>query len=298
MAFYNKHPIPQNIVFSSEYENESSRVLEALKKDKNKKIEFFFPKIKSRRKELLEMGELNLIRDIENHYRKKSVIEEGLYKIYTTLSLKRYPRKIECFDISNIQGKDAVASMSVSVEGKASKQDYRKFKITCKDTPDDFAMMREVITRRYGKLPENEFPDVILIDGGLGQINAAGEVFRELGKDGISDLLSLAKRDEEVYKYGENIPYVFSKDQEALKIFQRVRDEAHRFGITYHRKLRSKRVLSSELDEVEGIGEKRKAVLLKEFGSVSKIAKEDIESLSRFVPRNVAENILEKLRKK
>lgn len=112
------------------------------------------------------MGELNLIRDVENYYRKKSVVEEGLYKIYTTLELKRYPRKIECFDISNIQGKDAVASMSVSVEGKASKQDYRKFKITCKDTPDDFAMMREVITRRYGKLPENEFPDVILIDGG------------------------------------------------------------------------------------------------------------------------------------
>lgn len=298
MAFYNKHPIPQNVVFSGKYENESSRILEALKKDKNKKIEFFFPKIKSRRKELLEMGELNLIRDVENYYRKKSVVEEGLYKIYTTLELKRYPRKIECFDISNIQGKDAVASMSVSVEGKASKQDYRKFKITCKDTPDDFAMMREVITRRYGKLPEIEFPDVILIDGGLGQINAAGEVFRELGKDGISDLLSLAKRDEEVYKYGENVPYVFSKDQEALKIFQRVRDEAHRFGITYHRKLRSKRVLSSELDEVEGIGEKRKAVLLKEFGSVSKIAKEDVESLSGFVPRNVAENILEKLRKK
>ncbi len=298
MAFYNKHPIPQNIVFSSEYENESRRILEALEKVKNKKIEFFFPKIKSRRKELLEMGELNLTRDIENYYRKKSVVEEGLYKLYTTLELKRYPRKIECFDISNIQGKDAVASMSVSVEGKASKQDYRKFKITCKDTPDDFAMIREVITRRYGKLPENEFPDIILIDGGLGQINAAGEVFRELGKDGISDLLSLAKRDEEVYKYGENIPYVFSKDQEALKIFQRVRDEAHRFGITYHRKLRSKRVLSSELDEVEGIGEKRKAILLKEFGSVSKIVKEDVETLSRFVPRNVAENILEKLRKK
>ena len=94
------------------------------------------------------------------------------------------------------------------------------------------------------------------------------------------------------------MPYIFSKDQEALKIFQRVRDEAHRFGITYHRKLRSKRVLSSELDEVEGVGEKRKAVLLKEFGSVTKIAKEDVNSISRFVPRNVAENILEKLRKK
>lgn len=242
------------------------------------------------------MGELNLTKDIDNYYRKKSVVEEGLYKIYTTLQLTRYPRKIECFDISNIQGKDAVASMSVSVEGRASKKDYRKFKITCKDTPDDFEMMREVITRRYGKLDESEFPDIVLIDGGLGQINAAGEIFRELGKDGIAELLSLAKRDEEVYKYGEKEPYRFAKDQEALKIFQRVRDEAHRFGITYHRKLRSKRVLKSQLDDIEGIGEKRKNILLKEFGSVAGISKESVESLSRFIPKGVAENLLEKLK--
>lgn len=296
MAFYNKHPVPQSIVFSSEYEAESEYILEALKRIGNRKVQFHFPKIKSRRKELLEMGELNLEKDIDNYYRKKSVIEEGLYKIYTTLQLTRYPRKIECFDISNIQGKDAVASMSVSVEGRASKKDYRKFKITCKDTPDDFQMMREVITRRYGKLEESEFPDVVLIDGGLGQINAAGEVFRELGKDGIAELLSLAKRDEEIYKYGESEPYRFPKDQEALKIFQRVRDEAHRFGITYHRKLRSKRVLKSQLDDIEGIGEKRKTILLKEFGSIARISQESVESLSRFIPKSVAENVLEKLK--
>lgn len=295
-AFYSKHPIPKNIVFQPELEEKLSLVKEILQIQKKQKIEFHFPKIKSRRKELLEMGELNLSRDIESHFKKKSVIEEGLYKIYTELSLKRYPRKIECFDISNIQGKDAVASMSVSVEGRASKKDYRKFKITCKDTPDDFAMMREVITRRYSKLPEHEFPDIVLIDGGLGQINAAGEVFREIGKDGIAELLSLAKRDEEIYKYGESTPYSFPKEWEALKIFQRVRDEAHRFGITYHRKLRSKRVISSELDKVEGVGAKRKEILIKEFGSVKKILQEDIDSLSRFVPRKVAENILNTLK--
>lgn len=297
LSFYTKHPLPNSIVFQSEYEKESEQILEALKKIKNRKIEFHFPKIKSRRKELLEMGKLNLERDIENYYRKKSVVEEGLYMLYTTLQLTRYPRKIECFDISNTQGKDAVASMSVSIEGRASKKDYRKFKITCKDTPDDFQMMREVITRRYGKLEESQFPDIILIDGGIGQINAAGEVLRELGKDGISDLLSLAEREEEVYKYGEKEPYIFSKDQEALKIFQRVRDEAHRFGVTYHRKLRSKRVLKSELDDIEGVGTKRKTVLLKEFGSIERIKNESIESLIRFVPRKVAENILEKLKK-
>ena len=295
-AFYSKHPIPKSIVFQEKMEDELNLVREILELQREKKVEFHFPKIKSRRKELLEMGELNISRDIESYFKKKSVVEEGLYKIYTELSLKKYPRKIECFDISNIQGKDAVASMSVSVEGRASKKDYRKFKITCKDTPDDFAMMREVITRRYSKLPEHEFPDIVLIDGGLGQINAAGEVFKEIGKDGIAELLSLAKRDEEIYKYGEAIPYSFPKEWEALKIFQRVRDEAHRFGITYHRKLRSKRVISSELDKVEGVGAKRREVLLKEFGSVKKILEEDVDSLARFVPRKVAENILDTLK--
>lgn len=297
-AFYSKHPIPKSIVFQEKMEDKLNLVREILELQRGKKVEFHFPKIKSRRKELLEMGELNISRDIESYFKKKSVVEEGLYKIYTELSLKKYPRKIECFDISNIQGKDAVASMSVSVEGRASKKDYRKFKITCKDTPDDFAMMREVITRRYSKLPEHEFPDIVLIDGGLGQINAAGEVFKEIGKDGIAELLSLAKRDEEIYKYGESVPYSFPKEWEALKIFQRVRDEAHRFGITYHRKLRSKRVISSELDKVEGVGTKRREVLLKEFGSVKKILEEDIDSLARFVPRKVAENILDTLKNK
>ena len=297
-AFYSKHPIPKSIVFQEKMEDELNLVREILELQRGKKVEFHFPKIKSRRKELLEMGELNISRDIESYFKKKSVVEEGLYKIYTELSLKKYPRKIECFDISNIQGKDAVASMSVSVEGRASKKDYRKFKITCKDTPDDFAMMREVITRRYSKLPEHEFPDIVLIDGGLGQINAAGEVFKEIGKDGIAELLSLAKRDEEIYKYGESVPYSFPKEWEALKIFQRVRDEAHRFGITYHRKLRSKRVISSELDKVEGVGTKRREVLLKEFGSVKKILEEDVEPLARFVPRKVAENILDTLKNK
>lgn len=297
-AFYSKHPVPKSIVFQEKMEDELNLVREILELQRGKKVEFHFPKIKSRRKELLEMGELNISRDIESYFKKKSVVEEGLYKIYTELSLKRYPRKIECFDISNIQGKDAVASMSVSVEGRASKKDYRKFKITCKDTPDDFAMMREVITRRYSKLPEHEFPDIVLIDGGLGQINAAGEVFKEIGKDGIAELLSLAKRDEEIYKYGESVPYSFPKEWEALKIFQRVRDEAHRFGITYHRKLRSKRVISSELDKVGGVGAKRREVLLKEFGSVKKILEEDVDSLARFVPRKVAENILDTLKNK
>lgn len=293
ITYYSKYPIPKNIIFHESLESEIQKIESLFQGIFNKKPSFFFPKIKSRRRELLDMGILNLHRDIENFYNKKSVVEKGLNDLYTKLNLRRFPFKIECFDISNIQGKDAVASMSVAVEGKKAKKLYRKFKITTKDTPDDFQMMREVIERRYSKLPENEFPDIILIDGGLGQINAVGEILKNLGKDGISELLSIAKREEEIYKYTENSPYLFSKSDEALKILQRVRDEAHRFGVTYHRLLRNKRVISSELDAIPGIGPKRKEILLKTFGSVKQIKKATLSDLEKIVPKQLAIKIKE-----
>lgn len=294
MSFYSKYILPKNIVLDAEYEANFEIVIKALSLENTKK-RFHFPKIKSRRKELLEMAYKNLDRDLETYYSKKDSIEKGIKELYYTLNLTRFPIKIECFDISNIQGKDAVASMSVSVDGRASKKDYRKFKIKCKDTPDDFSMMREVIQRRYSKLEPKDFPDVILIDGGLGQINSAGEILEKLGKAHIADLLSLAKRDEEIYKYGENLPYSLSKDSEALKMFQRVRDEAHRFGITYHRKLRSKRIVSSELDKITGIGTVRKKALFEKFGTISAIKNASLEELSKIIPKNIAEKIKKEL---
>lgn len=296
MSYYSKHILPKSLVLDAEYKNELSVVVKALTIEDSKKKEFHFPKIKSRRKELLDMAYKNLERDIESYFSKKDTIEKGIKDLHDILGLKRFPRKIECFDISNIQGKDAVASMSVSIEGRAARKEYRKFKIRCKDTPDDFSMMREVIERRYSKLPDIEFPDVILIDGGLGQINSAGEVLERLGKIHLSELLSLAERNEEIYKYGESIPYILSKDMEALKIFQRVRDEAHRFGITYHRKLRSKRIISSELDKIDGIGEVRRKKLLTKFGSISAIKKASIEELKEIIPEKVALEIKNKIR--
>ena len=296
MSYYSKHILPKSLVLDAEYKNELSVVVKALTIEDSKKKEFHFPKIKSRRKELLDMAYKNLERDIESYFSKKDTIEKGIKDLHDILELKRFPRKIECFDISNIQGKDAVASMSVSIEGRAARKEYRRFKIRCKDTPDDFSMMREVIERRYSKLPDIEFPDVILIDGGLGQINSAGEVLERLGKIHLSELLSLAERNEEIYKYGESIPYVLSKDMEALKIFQRVRDEAHRFGITYHRKLRSKRIISSELDKIDGIGEVRRKKLLTKFGSISAIKKASIEELKEIIPEKVALEIKNKIR--
>lgn len=295
LSYYRKYPLPKSIVLEEKYQQVLEEGISHLEMLFEKKIERHFPKIKSRRGELLDMALLNLEKDIENFHLKREVIEEGMKELYSFLGLKHFPRRIECFDISNIQGKDAVASMSVSIEGKAAKGEYRKFKIQCKDIPDDFAMMREVIYRRYSKLEAKDFPDIILIDGGLGQINSAGAVLEELGKIQFTDLLSLAKRDEEVYKYGEGLPYSIPKDKEALKIFQRVRDEAHRFGITYHRKLRSKRVISSELDTIEGIGEVRKKKLLKKFSSVAGVKAATLEELEECVPKNVAIRIKEEL---
>lgn len=295
--YYFKHPIPNNIIFQTEYEEEKEIIEEWLRLKKGKKIAISFPKIDGRRKKLLDMAYLNINKDIVSYYNKKNVIEEGMSKLYTSLNLKNFPRIIECFDISNTQGTNPVAAMTVSVEGRASKKDYRKFKITSKDTPDDYQMMREVIYRRYSKLEEKDFPDVILIDGGLGQINVAGEVLRELKKDNIADLLSLAEREELVYKYGEGEPYRFSHSDEALKILIRVRDEAHRFGITFHRKLRSKRVIKSELDDISGIGKVRRDKLLKHFGSVKEIEKASVEEISKIVPEKVAVEILKKIKK-
>lgn len=295
MSFYSKHILPKSVVLDAKYEENFDIVIKALEKESSVKKEFHFPKIKSRRKELLDMAYTNLDRDLELYYSKKDSIEKGIKDLYYTLKLKKFPLKIECFDISNIQGKDAVASMTVSVEGRAAKKEYRKFKIRCKDTPDDFSMMREVIERRYGKLERKDFPDTILIDGGIGQINAAAEALKKIDKFGISDLLSLAEREEEVYKYGENSPYIFDRSSEALKILQRVRDEAHRFGITFHRQLRSKRIISSELDKIEGIGNIRKKALLSKFSSVSAIKKASLEELAEVVPRSIAEKIKNEL---
>ena len=298
MRYYSKNYPPKKIIFSDELEGEKELLKEWFEKSFDRNIEIFFPKILSRKRELLDMAKLNLQDEIETYYRKKTVLENGLTTIYKTLLLKQYPRRIECFDISNISGKDAVASMSVAIEGRTTPKEYRKFKITCKDTPDDFAMMREVVTRRYSKLKIEEFPNMILIDGGLGQINAVGAILESIGKGGIADLISLAKREEEVYKYGESTPYIFDKTDESIKIFQRVRDEAHRFGITYHRQLRSKRVLTSDLDEIHGIGDKRKHNLIEKFETLDGIYNAPLEELKKIVPEKIALEIKKTERKK
>lgn len=297
IEYYEKYPIIKNIILDNNYKENAELISEMMLVTNNKKINFHFPLIKSRRKDILDMAYLNLENEINNYYQKKKNVEQALSKLKEKLYLKKMPIRIECFDISNIQGKDAVASMSVALYGKSEKKEYRKFKITIKDTPDDFLMMEEVIFRRYSKIEEKDYPDLILIDGGKGQLSSVKKILEKIKIYGKIDVISIAKREEEVFKPEETEPYILDKNSEELKILQRLRDEAHRFGITYHRLLRQKRIIKSEIMEIEGIGEKRGKELLKKFKSVKEIYNASLEELQEIVPEKTAIKIKERGRK-
>ena len=196
------------------------------------------------------------------------------------LGLEKPPYRMECFDISHIQGAETVASMVVFEGGMPKKSDYRRFKIkSTEGKPDDFLSMREVTQRRYGDLPEEDLPDLIVIDGGKGQLSSALEIIRGAGHADVP-VVGLAKQFELVFKEGESEPVVLPRHSQALYLIERIRDEAHRFAITYHRKLRGKRNLVSILDHIVGIGPARRKALWSAFGSIAKIKAADVEKLA------------------
>lgn len=196
------------------------------------------------------------------------------------LGLKKAPNRMECFDISHIQGAETVASMVVFEGGRPKKSDYRRFKIrSTEGKPDDFLSMREVTQRRYGDLPEEELPDLIVIDGGKGQLSSALEIIRGAGHANVP-VVGLAKQFELVFREGESDPVVLPRHSQALYLIERIRDEAHRFAITYHRKLRGKRNLVSILDHIVGIGPARRKALWSAFGSLAKIKGASVEELA------------------
>lgn len=216
----------------------------------------------------------------------------ALQALQKDLHLSVLPSTIECFDISNTQGSDSVASMVVFVDGKPRRSEYRKFKIRSVQGPNDFASMEEVIRRHYGRLVEEKsaFPDLIMVDGGKGQLSSAVGILRGLGVT-EQPIIGLAKRLEEVYVPDAGDPLLIPKDSAGLRLLQQVRDEAHRFAITFHRSLRSKRTLRTELLDVPGIGEKRAAELLARFGSVEGVRQATVEQLADVVGATAAENV-------
>jgi excinuclease ABC subunit C len=207
--------------------------------------------------------------------------------------LEELPRRIECFDISHIQGAETVASMVVWEDGAMKKSDYRKFQVKTVTGVDDFAAMREVVGRRYKRLLEDKkpFPSLILIDGGLGQLHAAADALAEIGVQ-IQPLASIAKREEIIYVHGqESDPIVLDRRSPVLHLVQKIRDESHRFAVTYHRKRREIRDRDSELDAIPGVGPRTRQRLLEHFGSVRGIRQANPDALTAVVNASVAEKI-------
>lgn len=243
------------------------------------------------RAKLLEVSERNARQhkiDMLKHMEKRDPEQRTdrlLERIKSDFRLTELPRHIECFDNSNIQGSNPVASCVVFRDGKPSKKDYRHFNIKTVVGPDDFASMKEVLTRRYTRLmAEGEgLPQLIVVDGGKGQLSAAVEALDEMGLRGVIAVVGIAKRLEEIYFPGDSVPLYIDKNSESLRVVQHLRDEAHRFGITHHRNRRSKGQVVSALDSIKGIGEKTREALLIHFKSLKRIKEADMDDIASVV---------------
>ncbi|MBI2356087.1 MAG: excinuclease ABC subunit UvrC [Candidatus Doudnabacteria bacterium] len=281
-----------------------------------KKVPFISVPKKGQKLKLIKLGQENAKQYLESQSDKKLLEEarlmSALKELQRVLNLKTLPGRIEAYDISNIQGKNAVGSMIVFDFGRPKKEDYRRFKIKFQDTPDDYAMMREMLTRRFMRsviaseakqsqkeiaaspaAPRNDktwpLPDLILIDGGKGQLSVAKKVIHMYNLNIAT--IGLAKKLEEIFVPGQPKSLILQPNSIALFLLQRIRDEAHRFAITYHRKLRSKASRLSTLDEIAGIGPAKKKMLLTTFGSVAQIRKATLGELARVVGNSAAEKI-------
>ncbi len=250
-------------------------------------VTFIIPQ-RGDKSKLLEVSERNARQhkiDMLKHLERKNPEERTerlLKRMQADFRLTELPHHIECFDNSNIQGTNPVASCVVFRDGKPSKKDYRHFNIKTVEGPDDFASMKEVLTRRYTRLmAEGEgLPQLIVVDGGKGQLSAAVEALDAMGLRGTIAVVGIAKRLEEIYFPGDSVPLYIDKNSESLRVVQQLRDEAHRFGITHHRNRRSKGQTVSALDSIKGIGEKTREALLTHFRSVKRIKEADLDDLA------------------
>ena len=285
-----------------QYGTESREIISNLIPNLDLKIEVITPQIGDKRK-LLDMSMKNVVyfrrekaeRKAAEASASSSKKDRVLIRLKTDLQLKSVPRHIECFDNSNIQGTNPVAAMVCFKDGKASKKDYRHFSIKTVVGPNDFASMNEVVGRRYTRLlAENEpLPDLIVVDGGKGQLSAACDALKQLNIYGKVPIIGIAKRLEEIYFPEDSLPLYIDKKSESLKLIQQIRDEAHRFAITYHRDKRSRNSLVSELENVEGVGKVTAEKLLKKFQTLRAIRESSQEQLAEFVGKDRAGKIKE-----
>jgi excinuclease ABC subunit C len=294
--------VPAELVLQHAVEDEAALV-EVLSGKLGAAVKVTVPK-RGGKTSMIEMAQKNASLALEKDLREQLEDETKFARLMTTLqeelNTAKTPRRIECFDISNIQGTDNVASLVVFENGQSKKSDYRTFKIrSVEGEANDFASMKEVVGRRYSRIVQEKkaMPDLIIIDGGKGQLSAACEALSELGIVD-QDIVGLAKKQEEVYKPQQSSPILLPRRCEALHLLQRVRDEAHRFAVTFHRKLRAKRSISSNLDLLPGVGKARRKILLDHFGSYDSIKQATLEELSAVsgIPKTLAKSLFETLR--
>ncbi len=278
--------VPREIVLQVNIEDEEM-VREWLSERRGGPVTITVPQ-RGERKRLVEMvsksAEENLEQSRLRWLNDQQRMTAAMSELADALSLEGIPRRIECFDISNLQGTNPVASMVVFEDGKPKKSDYRRFKIKTVEGPNDFASMKEVVGRRFKRASRDDvtedwrtMPDLVIVDGGKGQLSAALEVLRELEVD--VPIVGLAKENEEIFVPGRSDPVILPRDAQSLFLVQRIRDEAHRFAITFHRQRRSKSEFRSALDELSGVGPQRKKALLKTFGSIKRIREASIDDL-------------------
>ncbi len=274
--YYSTHEIPEEIITD---ETAEKGLLESFFKERfDKRVDVIYAK-QGVKRQLLDMAHNNakeyLEKSIDKIRHKNDMTLLACNKLKRFLNLKQYPKRMECYDISNISGVDKVGSMVVFVDGEPEKFSYRRFKIKTVEGANDFASLQEVLRRRLSKLgtdEEEKFPkpQLIVIDGGKGQLSAVKEIFDEMNVSDI-ELVSLAKEEEEVFTLHSNESVKIDRRDYSLKLLQRLRDEAHRFAITYFRSIHSKRNLASVLDEIEGIGKKKRIALMEKFKTIDKI---------------------------
>ncbi len=288
--------IPDEVYLSHEME-EVEPLEQYLHQERGKIVPVHVPQI-GEKKQLIKMALANAKlhlneRALEKEKAERNRIPHAVKELKEHLKLDRLPRRIECFDNSNLQGTDPVASMVCFVDAKPRKSEYKRFNIKTVEGPDDFASMKEVLTRHYSRVQKEgrHIPDLIIVDGGKGQLSSAVEALKEIDFYGECEIIGLAKRLEEVFLPGMSDPIMIPKKSSALKLLQQARDEAHRFAITFHRKKRSKRTVKTELLDIDGVGEKTAQKLLMEFGSVKKIKKAKKEELQYNLGKVLGEKV-------
>lgn len=273
-------------------EIDAPMIQEWLNQRRGARVELIVPQ-RGQKRSLVQMVAKSAIDNLEQN-RIKFLSDEmkmtaALTELAESLDLPRLPRRIECFDISNLHGTNPVASMVVFVEGRPAKKEYRKFNVKTVEGSNDFAMMHEVVARRFRRAAEeleaegeaakwSDLPDLVIIDGGKGQLNAALQAMATAGIE--VPTVGLAKENEELFMPGQAWPVILSRDSQALFLVQRVRDEAHRFAVTFHRQKRSKSTFSSGLDTIPGVGPKRRKALIRKFGSVRGIREASVAELT------------------